>query len=61
MGPTPFLLLQDTCTKSEEKLYQVTRNVGLEPAGYIIVTYSLKARKVEPEKQPLLGNARTQQ
>jgi hypothetical protein len=26
-----------------------------------IVVYLFKARTVEPEKQPLLGNARTQQ
>jgi hypothetical protein len=28
--------------------------------GINIVRYLLKARTVEPEKQPLLGNARTQ-
>jgi hypothetical protein len=28
---------------------------------YYIVTYLLKARTVEAEKQPLLGNARMQQ
>jgi hypothetical protein len=28
---------------------------------YYIVAYLLKARTVEQEKQPLLGNARTQQ
>jgi hypothetical protein len=28
---------------------------------YNAVTYSLKTRTVEPEKQPLLGNSRTQQ
>jgi hypothetical protein len=27
----------------------------------VIVVYLVKARTVEPEKQPLLGNARTQQ
>jgi hypothetical protein len=29
--------------------------------NHYVVTYLLKARTVEPEKEPLLGNARTQQ
>jgi hypothetical protein len=35
--------------KDYEELYKVTRNVGLEPAGYTVVAYLLKARAVEPE------------